>query len=177
MNTTIKTLLENHIGEIEYTLAPTKVAIRKGDFEAIDSEGLIRPLYKVTIGKRKGEVGKTYESDVNDQREIEGKRTDFKSQKASGKSFVNGSNVVMQSDKEPSTLYISLRPLHSDTTIEFQDSNGKVLTTDQIDSYIPSRFSKPSRTPSATQGTDKAIFRITPKLDGFTSATLVSAVA
>lgn len=164
---TLKALLVSSMGEMEYRLAPTAIAHRKGDVPAMAQEGIEAPIYKHTIGNRKALIGRRYTDAVNGQRIAEEKDADFEALKATGKHFVQGSAVLMESDREEGLLYVAIQPQKASTSVEFRDKNGRILNMEQTEAYVPVRFRKPEGG-SSRQGTEEKTLWITPKMAGFT---------
>lgn len=66
-------------------------------------------------------LGVSYEKEVNDVLEAEGKPRNFDAQKASGKHYVNGTNWLMEADNTPGKFYIALSRFANRKTVYLID--------------------------------------------------------
>jgi hypothetical protein len=167
--TSFTALLETAIGEIQYRARPRVAKHRKKEEEAIVRAGIVLPIFKSKVGSpSRAIIGQRYTDAVNGERRLEGMKGDFVSEAPRGKKFVEGSAVLMESLRDPSVTYVAVRPLptEGESTIEFRDSAGRVLTEEEAVMFLQKSEVAPSGG-SSRQGTEEAILWITPKIEGF----------
>jgi len=100
-------------------------------------------------------LGYEYEKSVNNQRKREGQDSQFSSLKPNGKSYVEGSRIVLEKDVDPSVNYLRVqdnaKPGLTSTFFEKKDGQLIEIPYEDIKGYLPPKKQ------SSRQGTDKAI--------------------
>lgn len=97
--------------------------------------------FVVTIHKTfSAMVGISYENAVNNAKERNGEERDFEAQKPNGKHYIEGSDYILQADKDESKFYIALDRIGATKTTYL--INGRVATPEEVENLKKNVFYK-----------------------------------
>lgn len=105
-----------------------------------------------------GMIGSSYQNGVNNQREREGVTPDFVPQSHKWATHLKGSLMQANSNGELVLAFRGMEAEHTNKSV-FHDANGKELTREELSGLLPV-----PRSGNPTQGTDKEVIWVTPKL-------------
>lgn len=97
--------------------------------------------FEVTIHKTfSAMVGISYENAVNNAKERNGEERDFEAQKPKGKHYVEGSDYLLQADKDENKYYIALDRIGATKTTYLID--GREATPEEVENLKENVFYK-----------------------------------